>query len=105
MLLLTDLKKFKEYSVSVSALTNAGAGPFSSHQIIRTMEDGILLMTIPVYAIQLYPLSLFTVPDMPRDLSAELVNGSSVMVKWQHPLNVNGILLGYQVIYQGEKVY
>ena len=52
-----------------------------------------------------YPLSLFTVPDMPRDLSAELVNGSSVLVKWQSPLNVNGILLGYQVIYQGEKVY
>ena len=46
------------------------------------------------------------VPDMPSELSAE-VNGSldSIIVKWEPPLNENGILLGYQVLYQGEEVY
>ena len=46
------------------------------------------------------------VPDMPSDLSAD-VNGSldSIIVKWEPPLNENGILLGYQVLYQGEEVY
>ena len=41
---------------------------------------------------------------MPRDLSAELINGSSVVVKWNPPLNENGVLLNYQVTYQGEEV-
>jgi hypothetical protein len=40
---------------------------------------------------------------MPSKLSAEVVN-NSVIVKWGPPLNENGILLGYQVIYQGEEV-
>lgn len=46
----------------------------------------------------------FIVPDMPREISAEVVNGTSILVKWQSPLNTNGILLGFQVIYRGEKV-
>lgn len=41
---------------------------------------------------------------MPRDLNVEAVNSSSVVVKWNPPLNENGILLGYQVTYQGEEV-
>ena len=50
--------------------------------------------------------NLHIVPDMPSELSAE-VNGSlgSIAVKWEPPLNENGILLGYQVLYQGEEVY
>ena len=46
----------------------------------------------------------FIVPDMPRETNAEVVNGTSILVKWESPLNTNGILLGFQVIYQGEKV-
>ena len=41
---------------------------------------------------------------MPSELSAEVVNGSSVVLKWKPPLNENGILLGYQVTYLGEEV-
>ena len=50
--------------------------------------------------------NLHIVPDMPSELSAE-VNGSfeSITVKWEPPLNENGILLGYEVLYQGEQVY
>ena len=40
---------------------------------------------------------------MPRGLNAELTNGSVVVVTWHAPLNVNGILLGYEVTYLGEK--
>ena len=46
-----------------------------------------------------------SVPDMPRKTSAEVVNGTFILVKWQSPLNTNGILLGFQVIYHGEKVH
>ena len=49
-------------------------------------------------------INLYTVPDMPSKLSAEVVNGSLIVVKWEPPLNENGILLGYQVTYQGEQV-
>ena len=56
-----------------------------------------------LYAIK---ISKIVVPDMPSELSAD-VNGSldSIIVKWEPPLNENGILLGYQVLYQGEEVY
>lgn len=50
-------------------------------------------------------LTTSIVPDMPRETSAEVVNGTSIIVKWQSPLNTNGVLLGFQVIYQGEKVH
>ena len=51
-----------------------------------------------------HTINLYTVPDMPSKLSAEVVNGSLIVVKWEPPLNENGILLGYQVTYQGEQV-
>ena len=41
---------------------------------------------------------------MPRELSAEVINGSLVVVKWKPPLNNNGILRGYQVTYERKEV-
>ena len=40
--LLQGLEKWTEYSVSVSALNKAGAGPPSPAVVVRTKEDGML---------------------------------------------------------------
>lgn len=42
-LLLEDLEKWTEYRVTVSAHTDAGAGPESPPQLVRTEEDGMCL--------------------------------------------------------------
>ena len=63
-------------------------------------------MTLYDLAAFIIILYMYTVPDVPNGVSAETVNGSfeRVIVKWEPPLNENGILLGYQVTYQGEEV-
>ena len=96
------LQKYHEYNISISAATKEGQGPFSPQIIGWTLEDGMTLYDH--FAQYTAHYQQYTVPDTPRELSAKVVNGSSVIVTWNPPLNENGILLGYQVTYRGEEV-
>ena len=96
------LQKYHEYNISISAATEEGQGPFSPQIVEWTLEDGMTLYDH--FAQYTAHYQQYIVPDMPRELSAKVVNGSSVVVTWNPPLNVNGILLGYQVTYRGEEV-
>ena len=37
---ISDLQEYVVYNVSVRAYTSAGAGPFSAHISVRTLQDG-----------------------------------------------------------------
>ncbi|KAF3697976.1 Receptor-type tyrosine-protein phosphatase delta [Channa argus] len=79
--LLENLEKWTEYSVTVTAHTDVGAGPESLPQLIRTEED---------------------VPSgPPRKVEVEAVNSSSIKVIWRSPMPTkqHGQIRGYQVHY------
>ncbi|XP_051554599.1 receptor-type tyrosine-protein phosphatase delta-like isoform X8 [Myxocyprinus asiaticus] len=79
--LLENLDKWTEYRVTVSAHTEAGEGPESFPQLIRTEED---------------------VPSgPPRKVEVETVNSTSVKVLWRSPVpsRQHGQIRGYQVHY------
>ena len=42
IVLVTGLEEFVEYSINVRAYTSVGAGPISTTEIERTLEDGRL---------------------------------------------------------------
>ncbi|XP_041942482.1 receptor-type tyrosine-protein phosphatase delta-like isoform X6 [Alosa sapidissima] len=79
--LLQGLKKWTDYSVSVSALNKAGAGPPSPAVIVRTEED---------------------VPSgPPRGVQVEVINSTTAKVMWRSPVakQQHGQIRGYQVTY------
>ena len=42
------------------------------------------------------------VPGPPRNLTGKIINSTTVFLQWKPPLNPNGNLSEYQVIYYGE---
>ncbi|XP_054656290.1 receptor-type tyrosine-protein phosphatase delta-like isoform X5 [Dunckerocampus dactyliophorus] len=79
--LLENLEKWTQYRVTVTAHTDAGAGPESVPQVVRTEED---------------------VPSgPPRKVEVEAVNSSSIKVIWRSPMPTkqHGQIRGYQVHY------
>uniref|UniRef100_A0A8C4UAY8 Phosphatidylinositol phosphatase PTPRQ n=1 Tax=Falco tinnunculus TaxID=100819 RepID=A0A8C4UAY8_FALTI len=74
---ITDLKKYTEYTVEVSASTTMGEGLRSSPLCILTDEDA--------------PSS------PPESLSIKQLSGVTVKLSWKPPLEPNGIILYYTV--------
>ncbi|XP_030334915.1 phosphatidylinositol phosphatase PTPRQ isoform X7 [Strigops habroptila] len=74
---ITDLKKYTEYTVQVSASTAVGEGLCSSPLHILTDEDA--------------PSS------PPESLSVKQLSGVTVKLSWKPPLEPNGIILYYTV--------
>lgn len=56
--LLENLDKWTEYRVTVTALTDVGAGPESLPQLIRTEEDGMCLLKPQLQINSLPPLNI-----------------------------------------------
>ncbi|XP_075603760.1 phosphatidylinositol phosphatase PTPRQ isoform X4 [Balearica regulorum gibbericeps] len=77
MLRITDLKKYTEYTVEVSASTTMGEGLRSAPLHILTDEDA--------------PSS------PPESLSVKQLSGVTVKLSWKPPLEPNGIILYYTV--------
>ncbi|XP_049855344.1 Down syndrome cell adhesion molecule-like protein Dscam2 [Schistocerca gregaria] len=79
---LTNLLKFTEYSITVQAYNRAGTGPHSHSIIVSTDED---------------------VPGgPPTDIQCTSLTSHSILVLWSAPLpnEINGILLGYRIVYR-----
>ncbi|XP_075352394.1 phosphatidylinositol phosphatase PTPRQ [Mycteria americana] len=74
---ITDLKKYTEYTVEVSASTTVGEGLRSAPLRILTDEDA--------------PSS------PPESLSVKQLSGVTVKLSWKPPLEPNGIILYYTV--------
>lgn len=77
--IMTDLEKFTEYNITVLCFTDPGDGEMSDFYYIKTKED---------------------VPDEVSNLQFDDISDRAVKVLWQPPKKINGILTGYQIIYQ-----
>ncbi|XP_049577112.1 protein sidekick-1 isoform X1 [Syngnathus scovelli] len=76
---LSNLSSYTHYLVTLTAFNTAGDGPPSDPRGAQTMQSA---------------------PSQPSYLSFSEVTGGSVNVSWGAPLTPNGLLEGYQVIYQ-----
>ncbi|XP_078605593.1 usherin-like isoform X2 [Branchiostoma floridae x Branchiostoma japonicum] len=79
--LLRGLRPVTEYSIWLLAFTAAGDGERSEQVTVQTAEG---------------------VPGAPRDVKGQAVEPTTITVDWQPPLEINGVLLGYKVIYMPE---
>ena len=42
-------------------------------------------------------------PGTPTGVSVEIINATSLQLSWQRPVDANGVILEYQVLYFGYK--
>ncbi|MEJ1277193.1 protein tyrosine phosphatase receptor type Q [Cricetulus griseus] len=111
-IILSDLKPYTLYNISVWSYTRVGHGNQSSSVLsIRTSETGLKKYThyvIEVSAstlkgegIRSLPISILTEEDAPdsppQNFSVKQLSGVTVMLSWQPPLEPNGIILYYTV--------
>ncbi|XP_039293021.1 protein sidekick isoform X1 [Nilaparvata lugens] len=75
---MTKLDKFTEYNITVLCFTDPGDGLQSDMVSVRTEED---------------------VPDQVASLQFDEISDRAVKVVWTPPLQTNGVLLGYTLIY------
>ncbi|XP_054278015.1 cell adhesion molecule Dscam2-like [Macrosteles quadrilineatus] len=81
-MVLTGLKHYTRYEVTVRAFNQVGPGPASTPQLATTMEG---------------------VPDAPPvDIRCSAQSSQSIRIRWEPPPveNRNGIIQGYKVIYK-----
>ncbi|XP_076674857.1 sidekick cell adhesion molecule isoform X2 [Andrena cerasifolii] len=76
--IMTGLKKYTLYNITVLCFTDPGDGERSAHFQIRTRED---------------------VPEEVENLQFDDISDRSLTVKWSPPQEVNGILTSYQLNY------
>ena len=76
--MFTDLRPYREYSISISAITLAGIGPFSTPIIEQSLQD---------------------IPQAAPTLSLNNVTSRAVVISWIPVSNedINGILIHYEL--------
>ncbi|CAF2543692.1 unnamed protein product [Rotaria sp. Silwood2] len=76
-LIISNLKKYTNYSVRINCATKIGSGPWSSPMIyVQTLED---------------------VPDQVENLTFSNVYDTSLDISWQKPFEITGHLIGYEL--------
>ncbi|KAI5745326.1 hypothetical protein M8J76_010108 [Diaphorina citri] len=82
---LTKLKYYTKYEVTVRAFNQIGAGPTSSPQFVNTLEG------VP--------------EDPPRGIRCNALSSQSLRIRWEPPLpsRRNGIIQGYKTFYKNIK--
>ncbi|XP_039313553.1 protein sidekick isoform X8 [Solenopsis invicta] len=76
--IMTGLRKYTQYNITVLCFTDPGDGERSSPVEIRTRED---------------------VPEEVENLQFEDISDRALTVKWNRPKEINGILTHYQLKY------
>ncbi|XP_044538836.1 neural cell adhesion molecule L1 [Gracilinanus agilis] len=76
---LPDLRPYSIYSVQVQVFNGRGLGPPSETMQFRT-EEGV--------------------PDRPQSLTLRRLSDTALQLSWRPPLNPNGELKGYQLLYR-----
>ena len=91
---LTGLYIFVNYSIEVRARTAIGPGPWSSPIIVLTNPSS------EFYFSNFFNAFLPIVPGnipMPPPVPREDIGSTEVLVRWEPPVNPNGIILSYTV--------
>ncbi|UJR10058.1 hypothetical protein I4U23_014280 [Adineta vaga] len=76
--ILNNLDGYTKYSCAISACTSSGCGPYSDSIVFTTDEN---------------------VPSKPTEVFFPDVDHWSARMIWQQPSKLNGILIGYKLIY------
>lgn len=121
MLELDSLDVYTNYSISVSAFTQAGQGKSSKQVFCRTAEDGLYCFQIDLLHVffgkshldsskahfqglfleqkqkQSSAVCVFSVPSAPADVKAVTSGQDSLIVSWRSPALPNGIIQRYTV--------
>ncbi|XP_046745432.1 cytokine receptor-like isoform X2 [Diprion similis] len=80
--IVTDLKPYTTYMLSVAVLTKNGEGPASDPQYSTTLEGA---------------------PSVPLNVMVKNVTNTSMAVQWEAPVAMNGVLRYYHVHYNQNK--
>ncbi|XP_065067823.1 roundabout homolog 2-like isoform X2 [Rhopilema esculentum] len=75
-LIVTSLRKFTRYTVTIRACTRAGCGPPSRPRSISTLED---------------------LPGQVSNASVTVLSPTTIRISWSQPLDQNGNITGYIV--------
>ena len=97
--LLTQLRKYKDYEIKVSASTKMGSGPFSNAKFERTSEDGKDCFDSDRVSCHVLCLPLLAPDDPPAGVRRISVNSTFVALAWDMPSQPNGIIRRYEVSY------
>ena len=103
---LTNLQEFVNYNISVRAYTSVGEGLYSGDFTVQTQEGSKLIIFLcycQKKAYHLYPSPFHAVPARPPDNVTALANSSTtIIVNWDivPPIDQNGIITIYEVLYQ-----
>ena len=102
--IIENLEEFTNYSIEVTAVT-VGEGPFSTPIIVITDQDGWLYI-LNLLCVHMLPNNCWysysepgEVPRPPPVEQRDLLSSFSVMVRWNHPTDPNGVVLRYIVNY------
>lgn len=101
-ILLNGLEEYVIYSVRVRGHTSIGAGPYSSSQLIQTLEDGILFsLFFPTMHHEMY-VPLLAVPSgYPVNIMFTPLSPTEVRLQWGpvSEIDRNGIVTRYEVLF------
>jgi hypothetical protein len=95
---IENLAPFVNYTISVRAFTEAGAGAWSEPAAATTQQDGNIIICKPG---SFKSFILMAAPGKPLKVQAKAIYSTEIAVWWQHvpPIHQNGIITAYEVLY------
>ena len=100
---LTGLEEYVNYTISVRAYTSVGAGSYSDGVTVLTFEDGRYFQTNIIYSSYQDERFNYAAPATPpTNVRAMATSPRSITVMWEEvvPIDQNGVITMYQVLYQ-----
>ena len=89
---------FTEYTCELYAATVLN-GPATDPVTIRTAEQGIVNTIDSLDCITLSLIAIYAAPTPPEIKTLTVIDSKSVLLEWNRPERVNGILISYTIIY------
>ena len=89
---------FTEYTCELYAATVLN-GPATDPVTIRTAEQGIVNTIDSLDCITLSLIAIYAAPTPPEIKTLTVIDSKSVLLEWNRPERVNGILIFYTIIY------
>ena len=97
--ILSDLRPYQQVTISIAAINRLGHGPFSRSHNTTTAESR-KKKSLSHYQYQLH--NFLTAPSAPLLLVVKDNRAlGTVLLSWSPPTMPNGILVGYEVFYNG----
>ncbi|XP_067041211.1 receptor-type tyrosine-protein phosphatase S-like isoform X4 [Acropora muricata] len=84
-ILIKGLKPYTTYCIRVAGYTKVGRSPLDAAcYFVTTLQKA---------------------PGKPREVTAKLQSNGSILVEWKDPEDLNGIIISYQIYFNGKREY